>query len=114
MTLSFNPSKPVPFHELDPMAFQELCRDLFEREEGVSTCEVFGINGQFQRGIDLKAQRKGAYACEVGQCKCYVEFAPREIQKASEEFLKHLAYWKEKNVKPFILFVACAMDTTQR
>jgi hypothetical protein len=114
MRLSFNPSKPVPFHELDPMPFQELCRDLFEREEGVSTCEVFGINGQFQRGIDLKAQRKGAYAYEVGQCKCYEEFSPREIRKASEEFLKHLDYWKEKNVKRFILFVACAMDTTQR
>jgi hypothetical protein len=28
--------------------------------------------------------------------------------------LKHLAFWKRKKVKRFILFVACPMDTTQR
>ncbi len=114
MTLSFNPSKPVPFHELDPEPFQELCRDLLEREEGVSTCEVFGINGQSQRGVDLIARREGDYACEVGQCKCYEKFQPHEIREASKELLKHLDYWRERNVKRFILFVACPMDTTQR
>lgn len=114
MRLSFNPSKPIPFYELDPEPFQELCRDLLEREEGVSTCEIFGINGQRQRGIDLKAQRKGAYACEVGQCKCYEKFSPGKIQDASKEFLKHLDYWREKNVRRFILFVACTTDTVQQ
>jgi hypothetical protein len=36
MPLSFNPSKPVPFYELEPDPFQELCRDLFEREVGAT------------------------------------------------------------------------------
>lgn len=114
MPLSFNPSKPIPFYDLDPGPFQELCRDLFEREEGINTCEIFGVNGQHQRGIDLKAQSREGYACEVGQCKCYKDFPPRKIQEASKEFLKYLAYWKEKNIRRFILFVACPMDTVQQ
>lgn len=114
MPLSFNPSKPIPFYDLDPEPFQELCRDLFEREDGISTCEIFGVNGQHQRGIDLRAQRREGYGCEVGQCKCYEEFPPREIREVSEEFLKHLAYWKEKNVRRFILFVACPMSTVRQ
>src|SRR5262245_2176429 len=114
MPLSFNPSKPVPFYQLEPDPLQELCRDLFEREEGISSCEIYGTKGQLQRGIDLIAWRKGSDVCEVGQCKCYEDFQPHEIRQASNEFLKHLAYWKRKNVKRFILFVACPMDPTQR
>lgn len=114
MPVSMNPSKPPPFHELDAMAFQELCRDLFEREAGISTCEIFGVNGQAQYGVDLKARRKDDGSCEVGQCKCKVNFPPGEIKKASDEFLKHLPYWKKRNVRKFILFVASTLDTTQQ
>ena len=50
---------------------------------------------------------------EVGQCKCYDDFPPAEIRKASEEFLGHLEYWQQQ-VKRFILFVACDLDRTQQ
>jgi hypothetical protein len=114
MPISMNPSHPLPFHELDPLAFQELCRDLFEREPDISTCEIFGVNGQAQYGIDLKARRREGGDCEVGQCKCEADFPPRKIVKASDEFLKHLPYWNKRNVRKFILFVATTLDTTQQ
>jgi hypothetical protein len=51
---------------------------------------------------------------EVGQCKCYHDFPPTEIRKASEEFLEHLEYWQQQQVKRFILFVACDLNRTQQ
>lgn len=110
---SMNPSDPPPFHRLDAMSFQELCRDIFADEGGISTCEVYGVSGQSQRGVDLKAQVQEGYGCEVGQCKCYEDFPPAKIREASEEFLTHLDFWREKNVRRFILFVASPLDRRQ-
>lgn len=55
--LSMNPSDPPPFHQLDAMPFQELSRDVLELEPGIATCEIYGVPGQSQRGIDLIATR---------------------------------------------------------
>lgn len=114
MMPSMNPSYPPPFYELDAIAFQEMCRDLFERENGIKVCDIYGTPGQGQRGIDLIAQVQGRYACEVGQCKCYEKFTPGDIREASDEFLAHLEFWKERNVRRFILFVASPLDRTQQ
>ena len=73
MKPSMNTSFPPPFYELDAIAFQELCRDLFERENGIKVCEVYGTPGQGQRGIDLKAQVRGGYAEDM---RCLSRCAP--------------------------------------
>jgi hypothetical protein len=96
------------------MAFQEMCRDLLELEPGIKTCDIYGTPGQSQSGIDIKALVQEGYGCEVGQCKCTGDFPPAEIRKASEEFLKHLSFWQEKNVRRFILFVASPLDKRQQ
>jgi len=75
---------------------------------------VYGTRGQRQRGIDLLAHRRGSVEKEVGQCKCYNNFQAVDIRKASAEFLKHLEYWQQQQVKRFILFVACDLDRTQQ
>jgi hypothetical protein len=109
-----NPSLSPPFHELDAYTFQNLCRELHGRQPGITTCDVYGTQGQSQRGIDLLAHRRASMEKEVGQCKCYNDFPPAEIRKASEEFLEHLGYWQQQQVKRFILFVACDLDRTQQ
>lgn len=111
---SMNPSDPPPFHQLGAMAFQELCRDIFAMEGGISTCEIYGVSGQLQLGIDLKAQIQEGYGCEVGQCKCYEDFPPAKIREASDEFLKHIDFWRERQVRRFILFVASPLDRRQQ
>ena len=108
-----NPADPPPFFHLDEFAFQEMCRDILEREEGVRTCEVYGVRGQAQRGIDLKAVTHGN-TLQTGQCKCYEHLSANEIKKAGDAFFTHLSFWKQKHVKRFILFVASSLDTTQQ
>lgn len=112
--LSMNPADPPPFYRLDANPFQELCRDLLERQEGIATCEIYGVLGQGQRGVDLKASSVSNDHMEVAQCKCWEEFPPSEIEKASDQFLKHIEFWRKKKVTRFILMVASPLDTIQQ
>ena len=109
-----NTSLSPPFYELDEYTFQDLCCDLLARQPGIATCDVYGTRAQKQRGIDLLARRSDGEGIEVGQCKCYTDFPPAKIRKASDEFFEHLAYWQQQNVKRFLLFVACNLDRTQQ
>ncbi|MCQ3974872.1 MAG: hypothetical protein DPW09_15635 [Anaerolineae bacterium] len=109
------PGQVPPFHELGEYVFQELCRDLFDAEPGIATCEIYGTRGQSQEGIDLLAYRADGNGIEVGQCKCYARFSPRQIREASDEFLAHWqTHWAGENVKRFILFVACDLSNRKQ
>jgi hypothetical protein len=112
--LSMNPADPPPFYKIDDMAFQELCRDVLELEPQISTCDIYGVSGQAQRGIDLKAVVRNTQTVVVAQCKCCEYFSARQIKAASDEFLKYIDYWKARNVHKFILMVAGPLDTTQQ
>lgn len=114
MRPNINPSDPPEFHRVGEYVFQELCRDLFEVQDGIATCEIYGTRGHAQRGIDLLANCDDAVSTEVGQCKCYENFRPAEIVKASDEFFAHWDYWKNLNVRRFVLFVACPLDRPQQ
>lgn len=107
------PGQLPPFHELDEYTFQDLCRDLFDTEPSVATCEVYGIRGQAQYGIDMLARTVDAGGTEVGQCKCYETFTLRQIERVREEFFEHYGErWRPQNVKRFILFVAADLSST--
>ena len=102
-------------YELDPLRFQEMCRDLYQAEEGFATAEVFGVSGQAQRGIDILARRKGSGTTGVGQCKCIdpSSFTAALIKGAAGEFFKHLDYWRKCGTDRFILFVASDATPTK-
>jgi hypothetical protein len=114
MTPNINPSDPPPFHRVGEYVFQELCRDLLEVQDGIATCEIYGTRGHAQRGIDLLANCDDALSTEVGQCKCYEDFPPAEIRQASDAFLAHWDFWKDRHVQRFILLVACPLDRPQQ
>jgi hypothetical protein len=99
---------------LGEYTFQELCRDLFDQEPSVATCDIYGTRGQGQDGIDLLAHRKGADGIEVGQCKCYASCSPADIKKVSKEFFDHWGRWSKESVRRFILFVGCDLDNTKK
>lgn len=108
MTPGIRAGQLPPFHELDEYIFQDLCRDLFDAETEIATCEIYGKRGQSQYGIDILAHRINSNELEVGQCKCNTTFTDRQIAAASDEFFKHYdARWSHANVKRFILFAAC-------
>ena len=108
--LPISSKAPFRLHDLGPYAFQNLCRDLFDVESGISVCDVYGVSGQSQYGIDLIAHRTKASEIEVGQCKCYEKCKVRNIKEASVEFFKHWKRWSGEGVKRFILFVACDLS----
>jgi hypothetical protein len=100
-----------PFYEMDEFSFQDMCRDLFEKEPDIETCEVYGTRGQSQYGIDLKAYRENDDGIEVGQCKCYKSFSATDIQNASDKFFEYWdTLWSKKDVKRFVLFLACLIN----
>lgn len=103
-----------PFHLLGEYVFEDLCRDLLDSDPGVSYAEIYGTRGQSQYGIDLLAPRPNNGGCDVGQCKCYAQFAPADIVNASDDFLTHLVRWQEQGVRRFILFVACDLREARR
>jgi hypothetical protein len=114
MSPGIRPGQLPPFHELDEYAFQELCRDIFDAEPSVVTCEIYGVRGQAQYGIDLLAGTVDGGGIEVGQCKRYKNFTPRQIERVREEFFEHYgSRWQPRNVKRFILFVAGDLSSTQ-
>jgi tetratricopeptide (TPR) repeat protein len=112
---NINPADSPPYHELSEVVFEELCCAIHAQDSDISTCERFGVRGQGQFGIDLLAWRRQNDGIEVGQCKCYKNFAPASIKQASDTFLKYWdARWKERDVRRFILFVACDLSKTDR
>ena len=113
MTPNINPSDPPRFYELKEYPFQELCRDLFEVQDGIVTCEIYGRRGQAQKGIDLLAYCSDGESTEVGQCKAHASFSADKIIEASDEFLKYWSVWKDRKVRRFILFVGCPLDDPQ-
>ena len=109
------PGEDPAFHKIGPTVFQKLSRDIFDKEPGIEGCEIFGVSGQAQFGIDLKAFRTDRLGIEVGQCKAYEEISARQIREASDDFFKHWeSRWSKENVRRFVLIVACDMSTTQQ
>lgn len=96
------------YYELDPLRFQELCRDLWLAENEFEDVEVYGTSGQSQRGIDVLATRKDGTGLATGQCKCVVpnSFNAKLIRDSVDEFLLYKVYWLEQDAKKFVLFVA--------
>lgn len=109
------PGEVPAFHLLGEYYFQDLCRDLLEEQERISTCTIYGVRGERQDGVDLLAHRANGDGVEVGQCKAYRDFEPAKIREASDEFLAHWeTQWRKQDVRRFILFVAGSLDTTRR
>lgn len=102
-------------HCLPGLKFQALCRDLLESggDSWVYSCREYGINGQRQHGADLLVDRKGG-GIDVFQCKAQKTFPPAQIKLASNEFLKHIALWKSRDIRRFIVLVGTEVSTTQQ
>jgi hypothetical protein len=109
------PGKTPPFHELGEYVFQGLCRDLFDAEPDIAVCEIYGTRGQSQDGIDLLSYRRDRDGMEVGQCKCYEKFPPKDIETASDDFFAHWENrWHKEDIKRFILFVASDLSRREQ
>lgn len=100
------------FQEIEWRNFQRLCNELFSHEPGIATSDEYGPPGQHQHGIDLLALIRPS-GIAVAQCKRETSFSVKKIQTASDEFFAHWGHWKEKDVRQFVLFVACEVNRTE-
>lgn len=113
MTPIMRPGEAPPFFQLDGIEFQHMCREVLAYEPGASKCEEWGVPGQRQEGVDLVLYPAMGSKIVVAQCKCQKEITPSNIREASQEFSKHLAAWKGKGAKRFILIVASSLTRTE-
>lgn len=95
------------YSELEPLTFQNLCKDILQADPKYRNVQVFGVPGQAQRGIDILAEQIAPSGLIVGQCKRYQALADSQVSGAVKEFLRHKAYWKTEGVDTFVLFVSC-------
>jgi hypothetical protein len=104
--------KPA-FWEFGGIPFQEFCRDILAEDQAVRTCDQYGIAGKTDHCIDLLAPLKDQEGIIVAQCKAKKNFSASAVKAVSRAFFKHWnSHWQNKNVKRFILMVACDLQDT--
>jgi hypothetical protein len=104
---STNRGDPPDFSRMESKQFEELTRAVLALEPDVKTAEMFHEDGEKQFGADSYGDLRGEFAIVVASSKCYERVLSSEIKKWSNEFLKHHdSFWKQRNVRRFILAVA--------
>jgi hypothetical protein len=99
-------AEPLPFVAMHEDDFEDLCCDLLQKEPDISTAERFGVRGQQQNGIDIRAYR-GDGGAEVAQSKRYTAFTKANLSAAAKTFLASRDIWKNWDVRRFVVCVAC-------
>ena len=112
ITPPLQPGKVPRFHELGHDLFEDLCRELVQEEDNVTSAERYGTPGQRQLGVDVLIEFKDG-SLGAGQCKSHQSCDEALIRTACNDFLKHAAHWKKKDVQTFILFLAADTRRTQ-
>lgn len=99
----------LPFEKLLWEDFEKLCLAVVQIDFSINDCEIYGIKGQAQEGIDIFARKSnGKYSSY--QCKRYQEFDLGDINKAVEYFKSKNFYSKSENLH---LCTSCEWNKTQ-
>lgn len=102
-------AQELPLEKLSWEDFEKLCLVLVQINFSINDCEIYGIKGQAQEGIDIFArQANGKYSSF--QCKRYQEFVLSDINKAVEYFKSKAFFDKSDNL---YLCTSCEWNTTQ-
>nr|QNO56865.1 hypothetical protein KGHFPOIM_00007 [Methanosarcinales archaeon ANME-1 ERB7] len=97
----------LPFGELTWEDFERLCLRLVRLESNVEYCQLYGVRGQKQEGIDIYARQKFAEKYIVYQCKRVKGFGPAKIKDAVIKFLG--GKWARKAD----MFVLCTKESLE-
>lgn len=83
----------LPIEKLSWEDFEKICLAIVQTDFSINDCEIYGIKGQAQEGIDIFARQvNGRYSSY--QCKRYQEFDLNDINKAVEYFKSKDFYGK--------------------
>jgi hypothetical protein len=95
----------LPFGELSWEDFEKLCLRLIRTDGTVEHCQIYGVQGQAQEGIDIFARKKLNPKYSVYQCKLQKDFEPAKIRAAVAKFLE--GNWVDRTDT----FVLCTMES---
>ncbi|HAF28296.1 MAG TPA: hypothetical protein DCG75_04530 [Bacteroidales bacterium] len=99
----------LPLEKLSWEDFEKLCLAAVQVDFSINECEIYGIKGQAQEGIDIFArQSNGKYSSY--QCKRYQEFELNDINNAVKYFKSKEFF--DKSDKLF-LCTSCEWNKTQ-
>ena len=98
----------LPIDQLKWEDFERLCLRLAQADHGKSNCEVYGIKGQKQHGIDIFGYKGAKYASY--QCKRYQTITESELEEAVKVFQG--GKWFSKS-NEFIFCTSCTLEKTQ-
>lgn len=99
----------LPIEDLSWEDFEKLCLKLIEIDYSIDDCEIYGIKGQKQNGIDIFAKKdNGKYSSS--QCKKYKSLTVANFTKAVNLFKKEIWYTKSDE---FIFCTTFEMNKTQ-
>lgn len=85
--------------------FEKLCFRLASLEADVEHCQLYGVRGQSQKGIDIYARIKSDNSFTVYQCKRENDFTAGKIIKAVDTF--RVGTWANKADR----FVLCTKES---
>lgn len=106
-------SHTPPFYQLSSKQFEALCCELINNKKGIVSCDLHGVSGQTDLGVDLKAYTITGEAI-LGECKSNENIDENIIKKAATRVLDdHIQHWNQENVTKFILFLATDIQRTQ-
>lgn len=99
----------LPLEKLSWEDFEKLCLAIVHTDFSINDCDIYGIKGQAQEGIDIFArQTNGRYSSY--QCKRYQEFNLNDLNKAISYFKSKKFYSKSDNL---YLCTSCEWNKTQ-
>lgn len=86
-----------------------MCLAIVQIDFTINDCEIYGVKGQAQEGIDIYArQSSGKYSSN--QCKRYQEFDVEDLDKAVNYFTNKKLYTQSSM---FYLCTSCEWSKTQ-
>lgn len=98
----------LPINKLSWVDFERLCLRLVEEEHSIDRCEIYGVSGSTQEGIDIFAF-KDSKKYECFQCKRYQTITPGKLDEIVLEFKN--GSWCSKSDK-FYLCTSLALNST--
>lgn len=99
----------LPIDQLGWEDFEKLCLRLAQEQFSIDDCEIYGVKGQKQYGIDIFARKENnKYKCY--QCKRYQSVSENDLDKAIDEFKS--GKWFDKTDE-FVFCTTYPLDTTQ-
>jgi len=100
----------LPFGELTWEDFEKLCLRLARLEVNVEHCQLYGVRGQDQEGIDIYARQRLVEKYRVYQCKRVKDFGVANIKDAVSKFLE--GKWVSQT-DTFVLCTQVSLNKTE-